>query len=148
MGGDCAYGSPLLNTEKFMLGKFLVLLCLAILLLESPVSARPLNPDRNASSFESPIDQYFRIALDAATGGDFDTAIINYQHAAAAAADSDCDRKHAEAGVEAAKQAKAVQRKLGARGLPTQGFWQELQRRTAPLRTASSRCVYIRTPEQ
>ncbi len=118
-----------------------------ILLLELPASARPLNPDWNASPFESPLDRYFRIAVNAASSGDFDTAIINYQHAAATT-NSDCDRKHAEAGIEAARRAKAVQRKWGARGLPTQGFWLELQRLTAPLRTASSRCVYIRTPGQ
>jgi hypothetical protein len=54
-------------------------------------------------------------------------------------ANNECDRKHAEAGVDAAKQAKTVQQRFGARAKPTQGFWALLQKLTS-----SDRCVYIK----
>jgi hypothetical protein len=120
--------------------RILILLIQALVvgLIESPAFARPLNPSPDANPSETTIDRYFRVAFTAATGGDFDTAIINY-HRAMVGANNECDRKHAEAGVDAAKQAKTVQQRFGARAKPTQGFWALLQKLTS-----SDRCVYIK----
>lgn len=100
--------------------------------------ARPLNPAPSPNTLESLEDRYFRIAFTSATAGDFDTAIINYQRAAAVAR-SQCERHHAEAGVQAANQGKEVLKKYGSRARPTQGFWSQLRELTASLP-----CVKVR----
>ncbi len=95
-----------------------------------PALRRPLNPSANADS-ETTLNRYFRLAFDAETGGDFDTAIINYRRAARTAPCA-CDRSHAQAGEQAAREAKAVAA-TGAATRPTQFFWSRLQELTASL---------------
>ncbi len=70
---------------------------------------RPINP--NSSSSESELDRYFRIAYEAATGADFDTAIINY-HKAEKAATTNCEASYAQAGEQTAYEAKQAAKKV------------------------------------
>ena len=93
---------------------------------------RPLNPDANTQKLETDLDRYFRIAYNAETEGDFDTAIINY-HRAFESATCNCDRSHAQAGKQAAKEAKELLKKEGISSKPTQFFWGRLQELTQSL---------------
>jgi hypothetical protein len=99
--------------------------------ISSFASARPINPSPQASASESELDRHFRVAFHAATGGDFDTAIINYRRAADDATDH-CDRQHAEAGVQAATEAKD-ERTAGRTDLLTQIFARRLEALALPL---------------
>jgi hypothetical protein len=94
--------------------------------------SRILNPDSNAQKLETDLDRYFRIAYNAETEGDFDTAIINY-HRAFESASCECDRSHAQAGEQAAKEAKDLLKKEGIASNPTQLFWVRLQELTQSL---------------
>mgnify|MGYP003487397493 CR=1 FL=1 len=93
---------------------------------------RPLNPDANSQKLETDLDRYFRIAYNAETEGDFDTAMINY-HGAFESATCECDRSHAQAGEKAAKEAKELFKKEGIASKPTQFFWGRLQELTQSL---------------
>jgi hypothetical protein len=93
---------------------------------------RPLNPEINTQKLETEIDRYFRIAYNAATENDFDTAIINY-HRAFESATCECDQSHSQAGEQAAKEAKELLKKQGIASKPTQFFWSRLQELTQSL---------------
>ncbi|MGL5940258.1 MAG: hypothetical protein ACRC2S_07705 [Waterburya sp.] len=93
---------------------------------------RPLNPEPNAQKLETDLDRYFRIAYNAEIEEDFDTAIINY-HRAFESATCDCDRSHAQAGKQAANEAKELFKKEGIASKPTQFFWGRLQELTQSL---------------
>ena|GEM_PF-2250903 len=93
---------------------------------------RPLNPDSTPQPPETSLDRYFRLAYDAETEGNFDTAIANYRNAVKAATCA-CDRSHALAGEQAAREAKALFQKEGSASKPTQFFWNRLQELTNPL---------------
>lgn len=105
--------------------------------VSASVLARPINPDRRPVSPESDLDRAFRIAVHAAGAADFDTAIINYQRAANLAED-ECDRQHAEAGIQAATEVKNRIRD-GANSLLTQEFWNRLQHLALPLPCTTQR---------
>jgi hypothetical protein len=94
--------------------------------------SRPLNPEPNAQKLETDLDRYFRIAYNAETEEDFDTAIINY-HRAFESATCDCDRSHAQAGKQAANEAKELFKKEGIASKSTQFFWGRLQELTQSL---------------
>lgn len=93
---------------------------------------RPLNPSATPQRSETVLDRYFRLAYNAEVAGDFDTAIINYRRAARLAT-CDCDRLHAQAGEQAAKEAKALLKMEGEGSKPTQFFWGRLQELTKSL---------------
>ncbi len=93
---------------------------------------RPLNPKSTPLPSETALDRYFRLAYDAASAGDFNTAIANYRQAAKAAT-CECDRSHAQAGEQAAKEAQELLRTSGAASKPTQFFWNQLQDLTSLL---------------
>ena len=93
---------------------------------------RPLNPSAIAQRSETTLDRYFRLAYNAAVAGDFDTAIINYRRAAKLAT-CDCDRIYAQAGEQAAQEAKALLKAEGEASKPTQFFWGRLQELTKSL---------------
>ena len=93
---------------------------------------RPLNPDLTRQPSETTLDRYFRLAYNAETEGNFDTSIINYRRAAELAT-CKCDRSHAIAGEQAAKEAKELLRTEGAASKPTQFFWGRLQELTQSL---------------
>jgi hypothetical protein len=95
-------------------------------------TSRPLNPELNPQKLETELDRYFRIAYNAETEEDFDTAIINY-HRAFESANCECDRSHAQAGEQAAKEAKELFKKEGIASKPTQFFWNRLQQLTQSL---------------
>jgi hypothetical protein len=116
-----------------------IALCLSINL---PVVAgsslpRPINPSSRPSFPESDLDRFFRIAFDAATAADFDTAIINYRRAANIAQD-ECDRQHAEAGAQAAMETKR-KREAGVTSLLTQMFARRLEELALPLPCTTQR---------
>jgi hypothetical protein len=117
--------------------KILVTGIVLLLSTASATFARPINPAPRPISPESELDRYFRIAFDAATAGDFDTAIINYRRAASATEDQ-CDRQHAEAGIEAATAAKA-QKNAGRTSLLTQIFARKLEELALPLPCTTQR---------
>ena len=93
---------------------------------------RLLNPSATPQPSETVLDRYFRLAYNAEVTGDFDTAIINYRRAAKLAT-CDCDRLHAQAGEQAAKEAKALLKTEGEASKPTQFFWGRLQELTKSL---------------
>jgi hypothetical protein len=93
---------------------------------------RSLNPELNAQKPETDLDRYFRIAYNAETEEDFDTAIINY-HRAFESATCDCDKSHAQAGEQAANEAQELLKKEGIASKPTQFFWSRLQELTQSL---------------
>jgi hypothetical protein len=93
---------------------------------------RPLNPSPNPKSSETALDRYFRLAYDAASAGEFNTAVNNYRKAAEASK-CKCDRAHAQAGERAAKEAQELVRTSGAASKPTQFFWHRLQELTESL---------------
>jgi hypothetical protein len=93
---------------------------------------RPLNPPATPQRAETLLDRYFRLAYNAEVAGDFDTAIINYRQAVRLAT-CNCDRLHAQAGEQAAKEAKALLKTEGEASKPTQFFWGRLQELTKPL---------------
>ncbi len=90
---------------------------------------RLLNPDSTPQSSETTSERYFRLAYDAATTGSFDVAIANYRKSAENTT-CECDRSHALAGEQAAKEAKALRQTEGADSKPTQFFWNRLQELT------------------
>ena len=92
---------------------------------------RPLNPDSTPQPSETDLDRYFRLAYNAETEGNFDTAIANYQKAAELAS-CECDRAHAQAGKLAAQEAQKLATE-GAASKPTQYFWGRLQELTRSL---------------
>jgi hypothetical protein len=94
--------------------------------------SRPLNPELNHQKLETELDRYFRIAYNAETEEDFDTAIINYNRAFESAT-CECDRSHAQAGKQAAIEAKDLFKKEGIASKPTQFFWNRLQELTQSL---------------
>ncbi|MEG3439785.1 hypothetical protein V0288_21840 [Pannus brasiliensis CCIBt3594] len=102
------------------------------------VPRRPLNPSEIPGTRETDLDRYWRLAYNAAVSGDFDTAIINYRRAGAGAT-GDCDRQHARAGEQAAKEAKTLLKTEGEGSKPTQFFWGRLQELTRSLS-----CVTVR----
>ena len=93
---------------------------------------RPLNPDSTPQPSETDLDRYFRLAYNAETEGDFDTAITNYQKAAELAS-CECDRSHAQAGKQAAQEAQELLVTEGNASKPTQYFWGRLQELTRSL---------------
>jgi len=93
---------------------------------------RPLNPSATPQRSEAVLDRYFRFAYNAEVAGDFNTAIINYRRAAKQAT-CDCDRLHAQAGEQAAKEAKVLLKTEGEASKPTQFFWGRLQELTKSL---------------
>ena len=93
---------------------------------------RLLNPNSTPQSSETTSDRYFRLAYDAATTGSFDVAIANYRKAAETTTCA-CDRSHATAGGQVAKEAKALLQTAGAASKPTQFFWNRLQELTRSL---------------
>jgi hypothetical protein len=93
---------------------------------------RPLNPSATPQHSETNLDRTFRLAYNAEVEGDFDTAIINYRRATKLAT-CDCDRLHAQAGEQAAKEAKALLKTEGEASKPTQFFWGRLQELTKSL---------------
>ena len=93
---------------------------------------RPLNPSATPQRSETVLDRHFRLAYNAEVAGDFDTAIINYRKAAKLAT-CDCDRLYAQAGEQAAKEAKALFKAEGEASKPTQFFWGRLQELTKSL---------------
>lgn len=93
---------------------------------------RPLNPDSTSQPSETSLERYFRLAYDAETEGDFDASIIYYRRAAELAT-CECDRSHARAGEQAAKEAKELLRTEGVASKPTQFFWNRLQELTESL---------------
>lgn len=99
---------------------------------------RPLNPDSTSQPSETSLDHYFRLAYDAETEGDFDASIMYYRRAAELAT-CECDRLHARAGEQAAKEAKELLKTEGVASKPTQFFWNRLQELTESLS-----CVTIR----
>jgi hypothetical protein len=103
-----------------------------------PEVRRPLNPGPPSSGHAIAADRAFRIAFDAATAADFDTAAINYQRAFRAARGA-CHKAHARAGQSAALEAKAAFHSSGWQSKPTQLFWTRLQALTQHLP-----CVWIR----
>jgi hypothetical protein len=113
-------------------------LCLSNRVAAEPSAQRPLNPGPGLSQTNSPADQLFRIAFNAASSGDFNTAIINYQRAGVAVP-SDCEKAHASAGQQAAMEAKGILKTTGWSGRPTQIFWLRLQELTKSLP-----CVTVR----
>jgi hypothetical protein len=128
-----------------LMKKTLLIIALQVVMLismEDLALTRPLNPSQQDCLSKLILDKYFCAAFDAATRGDFDAAISNYRKAFLTAP-SKCDREHAKAGLIAAEGAKAVQQRLGYRGKPSQGFWQQLQKRTASLRTLTN-CVHVK----
>jgi hypothetical protein len=98
---------------------------------------RPINPSPEASTSETDLDYYFRVAFRSAVTEDFDTAIINYTRAANVAEDS-CDRQHAEAGIQAATEAKE-ERNAGRTSLLTQIFARRLEDLALPLPCTTQR---------
>ncbi len=104
-----------------------------------PVAKRPLNPAPTLSGSESELDTNFRQAYTSANAGDFTKAIANYTKAAELSVACECDRKHAEAGKKAAREAEAVLNKGGMAAKPTQFFWGRLQELTQTLP-----CIEIR----
>lgn len=99
---------------------------------------RPLNPQSIPLASENALDRYFRLAYDTETEGNFD-ASITYYHKAAELSTCACDRSHARAGEQAAKEAKNLLKTDGFAGKPTQFFWNRLQELTESLS-----CVTIR----
>lgn len=99
---------------------------------------RPLNPIPSAFTENDKAESFFNTAFEAASLGDFDAAIVSYSKAAKPV-DSDCDRAHASAGIEAAMEAKELYMKSGWSGRPTQFFWVRIQALTKQLK-----CVYTR----
>lgn len=93
---------------------------------------RPLNPSATPQRSETALESYFRLAYNAEVGGDFDTAIINYRKAAKQAT-CNCDKLHAQAGEQAAKEAKTLLKTDGLSSKPTQFFWSRLQELTKSL---------------
>lgn len=102
-----------------------------------PSFARPINPSLRPTSPETDLDRYFRIAFSSALAEDFDTAIINY-HRAVDAASNECDRQHAEAGIQAATEVKNLIG-AGANSLLTQEFWSRLRHLALPLPCTTER---------
>lgn len=97
-----------------------------------PNILRPLNPDSTPQPSETALDRYFRLAYDAASAGEFNTAIANYRQAAKVAT-CECDRAHAQAGEKAAQEAQELFKTSGAASKPTQFFWNRLQELTESL---------------
>lgn len=93
---------------------------------------RPLNPDSTSQPSETSLDRYFRLAYDTETEGNFDTSIMYYRRAAELAS-CECDRLHARAGEQAAKEAKELLKTEGVASKPTQFFWNRLQELTESL---------------
>jgi hypothetical protein len=93
---------------------------------------RSLNPAPKPIASEQDLDRYFRLAYSNETEGNFDKAILNYRKAAELS-QCDCDRKHAEAGEKAAKEAKKLFEANGMSAKPTQFFWGRLQGLTQSL---------------
>lgn len=100
---------------------------------------RPLNPSSQPPPSASELDQYFYLAYAYETEGNFDEAILNYRKAAELS-NCECDRLHALAGEQSAREAKEVFKKGGMAARPTQFFWGRLQELT---RTLS--CVKIKS---
>lgn len=99
---------------------------------------RSLNPSSEQNSSENELDKHFRLAFDYETAGDFEQSIFHYRKAAQLS-DCDCDRLHAEAGEEAAREARELLTKGGLAARPTQFFWGRLQELTQSLP-----CVEVR----
>ncbi|MEB3210405.1 MAG: hypothetical protein VKL39_03595 [Leptolyngbyaceae bacterium] len=97
-----------------------------------PDPPRPLNPLPQETESESDLDRYFRLAFDAALGGDFDTAIDNYEQALDEAS-NECDRQHAQAGIQAATEVRERQQGQGQNDFLAQEFWFRLQELALPL---------------
>jgi hypothetical protein len=93
---------------------------------------RLLNPDIEAKPSETDLDRYFRLAFNAETEGKFDKAIAHYQKVTEIAK-CECDRKHALAGKQAAREAKDLLDRYGIASKPTQYFWGRLQELTEAL---------------
>ncbi len=96
---------------------------------KAPCPLRPLNPNSTPKPSETDLDRYFRLAYDAETEGNFDVAIVNYRKAAELAT-CECERSHANAGEQAAKEAKELFKAEGSASKPTQFFWFRLQELT------------------
>lgn len=93
---------------------------------------RALNPPEQPALSESELDKYFRLAFSSETAGNFDKAIFYYREAAKLT-NCDCDTLHAEAGEQAAKEAKELYEQAGMDAKPTQLFWGRLQQLTENL---------------
>ncbi|MDJ0662354.1 MAG: hypothetical protein QNJ42_23140 [Crocosphaera sp.] len=93
---------------------------------------RPLNPTETPQPSETTLDSYFRLAYNGAVSGDFDTAILNYKKALEQTT-CECDRAHAQAGKQAATEAKELLETEGMGSKPTQFFWGRLQELTRSL---------------
>jgi hypothetical protein len=93
---------------------------------------RPLNPSAAPQRSETVLDRYFRFAYNAEVAEDFNTAIINYSKAAKQTT-CDCERSYAQAGEQAAKEAKTLLKTEGEASKPTQFFWGRLQELTKSL---------------
>ena len=93
---------------------------------------RALNPPVEAIASESELDRHFRLAFNYETEANFDQAILHYRQARELA-DCECDRLHAEAGIQAATEASAILAKEGMTAKPTQFFWGRLQDLTQTL---------------
>jgi hypothetical protein len=101
---------------------------------------RPLNPGGLADQSHqdrpdapaSALDRQFYLSYERATAGDFAAAIEHYRRAAELAR-CDCERAHADAGVQAAQEAAALLDKDGMAARPTQLFWARLRELTQGL---------------
>lgn len=93
---------------------------------------RPLNPQSIPLPSENALNRYFRLAYDTETEGNFDASIMYYRRAAEVAT-CECDRLHARAGEQAAKEAKELLKTEGLASKPTQFFWSRLQELTESL---------------
>lgn len=93
---------------------------------------RSLNPPEQPALSESELDKYFRLAFSSETAGNFDKA-ISYYREAAKLSNCDCDILHAEAGEQAAKEAKELFKQGAMDAQPTQFFWGRLQQLTENL---------------
>lgn len=93
---------------------------------------RALNPSPEAIASENELDRHFRLAFDYETEANFEQAIWHYRQAAELA-NCECDRLHAEAGVQAATEASEIFAKKGMAAEPTQFFWGRLQDLTQTL---------------
>jgi hypothetical protein len=98
--------------------------------------SRPLNPsgapEDRPDGPESALDRQFYLGYERETAGDFEAAIGHYRRAAELAR-CDCERAHALAGVQAAKEAAALRDKDGMAARPTQLFWARLRELTQGL---------------
>jgi hypothetical protein len=98
---------------------------------------RPLNPSDQSPEDRpdgpaSALDRQFYLGYERATAGDFAAAIGHYRRAAELAR-CDCERAHADAGVQAAEEAAALLDKDGMAARPTQLFWARLRELTQGL---------------